>query len=40
MIADKDTDAPQGDREGIGAQGITGPILTLEGPRAPLSLPG
>ncbi len=40
MIADRDTNAPQGYREGIGAQGVTGPILTLEGPRAPLSLPG
>ncbi len=40
MIADRDTNTPQGHREGIGARGITGLILTLEGPGAPLSLPG
>ncbi len=40
MIADRDTDAPQSHKEGIGAQSITGPILTLKGPGAPLSLSG
>ncbi len=40
MIANRDTDALQGHREGIGARGVTGPILILEGPGAPLSLPG
>ncbi len=40
MIADKDTDAPQGYREGIRAQDIIGPILMLERLGAPLSLPG
>ncbi len=40
MIADRDIDAPQGYREEIGAQGVMGPILTFEGPGAPLSLPG
>ncbi len=40
MIADRDTDAPQGHREGIGARDVTGPILTLEEPGAPLSLLG
>ncbi len=39
IIADRDTDAPQGHREGIGVRGITGPILTLEGPGAPPTLP-
>ncbi len=40
MIADRDTDVSQGHREGIGARSATGPILMLEGPGAPLSLPG
>ncbi len=39
MIADRDTDVSQGHREEIGARDVTGPILTLEGPGAPLSLP-
>ncbi len=39
MIADRDINAPQGHREGIGARGITGPIFTLEEPGTPLSLP-
>ncbi len=40
MIADRDTNVPQGHKEGIGARGTTRPILTLEGPGALLSLPG
>ncbi len=40
MITNRDTDASQGYREGIGARGVTGSILMLEGPGAPLSLSG
>ena len=40
MIADLNTDTPQGYRKEIGAQSATRLILTLEEPEAPLSLSG
>ncbi len=39
MIADRDTDALQSHREGIGAQSVIRSILMLKRPGAPLSLP-
>lgn len=40
MIANSDIDVLQAHKEGIGARGITGPILILKGLRVPLSLSG
>lgn len=39
IIIDRNIDIPKDYREGIGAWGVMRPILTLEGPKAPLSLP-